>query len=57
MNTDLMFSSEKMDWTTPQDFYEKLNQEFHFTLDPAASAENAKCNNYYTEADNVVFCL
>ena len=65
MNTDLMFSSEKMDWTTPQDFYEKLNQEFHFTLDQAASAENAKCSNYYTEADdglskdwsdNVVFC-
>ena len=34
MNTEVMFSSKKMDWATPQDFYDKLNSEFHFTLDP-----------------------
>ena len=34
LNTDLMFSSEKQTWETPQDFYDKLNSEFHFTLDP-----------------------
>lgn len=65
MNTDLMFSSKKMDWTTPQDFYEELNDEFHFTLDPAASKENAKCRMFFTEEDDglskdwggqVVFC-
>lgn len=49
MNTELMFSSAKDDWTTPQAFYDNLNSEFHFTLDAAASDINHKCENYYTE--------
>jgi hypothetical protein len=28
-----MFSSKDMTWATPQDFFDKLNEEFHFTLD------------------------
>ena len=43
MNTDLMFSSKTDDWATPQDFFDKLNEEFNFTLDPCASLENHKC--------------
>lgn len=35
-------------WSTPQDFFDKLNTEFHFTLDPCALPENAKCSNYFT---------
>ena len=38
MNTEVMFSSKKMDWATPQDFYDKLNSEFHFTLDPVQTS-------------------
>jgi phage N-6-adenine-methyltransferase len=49
---DVHFSSEKMDWETPQDFFDKLNEEFHFTLDGAASDYNHKCVKYFTEADN-----
>ena len=30
-------------------FYDKLNEEFHFTLDPCASTENAKCMKFYTK--------
>ena len=52
MNTELMFSSKKMDWTTPQDFFDELNQEFEFTLDVASSKENHKCNKYFTEEEN-----
>jgi hypothetical protein len=51
-NLSVMFSSEKMDWTTPQDFYNKLNDEFNFTLDPCSTKENAKCNKFYTIEDN-----
>lgn len=51
-NLTVMFSSEKMDWTTPQDFYNKLNDEFNFTLDPCSTKENAKCNKFYTIEDN-----
>lgn len=52
MNTDLMFSSKTNEWATPQYFYDVLNQEFHFTLDPCATKENAKCARYFTESDN-----
>jgi phage N-6-adenine-methyltransferase len=34
MNTDLMFSSKSDNWSTPKDFYDKLNREFNFTFDP-----------------------
>lgn len=46
------FSSKSNEWATPQDFFEKLNKEFLFTLDPCATAENAKCKKYFTEADD-----
>lgn len=39
-------------WATPQDFFDKLNEEFHFDLDPCATAENAKCAKYYTKEIN-----
>ena len=48
MNTDVMFSSKSDLWATPQDFFDKLNEEFRFTLDVCAIPENAKCENYYT---------
>ena len=38
-----MFSSQRDDWETPQDLFDKLNAEFNFTLDPCASNDNAKC--------------
>ena len=52
MNKDLMFSSKTNEWATPQDFFDTLNKEFHFTLDPCATHENAKCNKYYTIEDD-----
>ena len=47
MNSALL-SSKKMDWCTPQDFFDKLNAEFGFVLDPAATDKTAKCSLYYT---------
>ena len=29
-----LFSSNTDDWSTPKDFYDKLNDEFNFTFDP-----------------------
>lgn len=37
-----LLSTGKDDWETPKDFYEKLDDEFHFTLDPCCTHENAK---------------
>lgn len=45
-------AKSKDDWATPQYFYDLLNREFHFTLDPCASDENHKCPKYYTIAQN-----
>lgn len=50
MNNDVMFSSTTGEWETPEDLFKKLNKEFHFTLDVCATAENAKCDKYYTKA-------
>ena len=52
MNTKLMFSSNTDLWATPQSFYDKLNDEFRFNLDPCATPENAKCEKYFTKEVN-----
>lgn len=48
MNRDLMFSSKYDGWSTPQEFFDRLNEEFQFTLDACALPENAKCERYFT---------
>lgn len=50
MNNDLMFSSNKDDWETPQKFFDELNEEFHFDLDAAATEKNKKCARYLKDA-------
>lgn len=47
MNQALL-SSKNMNWCTPQDFFDKLDLEFGFVLDAAATNETAKCQRYYT---------
>jgi phage N-6-adenine-methyltransferase len=46
------FSSKTPEWFTPQELFDKLEAEFHFTLDPAATKENAKCLRFYTKEDD-----
>lgn len=61
----VLFSSATDQWATPQGFYDELNSEFHFTLDPCADSTNHKCPKYFTKEDdglvqdwggNIVFC-
>lgn len=49
MDTKIMFSSASCEWATPQDFFDKLNDEFNFTLDPCADENNHKCEKYFTK--------
>jgi DNA N-6-adenine-methyltransferase (Dam). len=51
-NLTVHFSSKTDEWPTPQDFFDRLNEEFHFTLDVCATPENAKCPRYYTKREN-----
>jgi phage N-6-adenine-methyltransferase len=46
------FSSDTNMWTTPQDLYDKLDAEFHFSVDVCATAENTKCEAFYSPADD-----
>ena len=64
-NLKALYTSNTDEWATPQEFFDKLNAEFHFTLDPCALPTNAKCAKYYTPQDNglsqnwggeIVFC-
>lgn len=50
-----LMSSNTQEWETPQDFFDRLDAEFHFTLDAAATPENAKCERYYTIQDNALW--
>jgi len=52
---NIHFSSLTCDWSTPQGFFDILNDEFHFTLDVCATAENAKCDHFFTPDDNGLF--
>ncbi len=49
MNNELMFSSATDMWATPQEFFDKLDRLFGFTLDVCATADNAKCANFFTQ--------
>lgn len=48
MNRSLL-SSKSNEWATPQAVFDELNKEFNFTLDPAATSENAKCQRFFTK--------
>jgi len=45
-------SASKDHWETPFSFFRQLDALFHFTLDPCATKENAKCVKYYTKEQN-----
>lgn len=50
----VLFSSKETVWSTPQDFFNKLNEEFDFTIDVCALPENAKCECYFTPEDDAL---
>lgn len=49
---DVHFSSAKVEWATPDDFFCKLDVEFQFTTDVCADNTNAKCKRYFTPQIN-----
>lgn len=52
MNREVMFSSDKNYWETPQKLFDELDAEFHFTLDAAADDSNHKCKRYFTQNED-----
>lgn len=52
MISEALFSSQKDNWETPQDFFDELDNEFHFTLDPCSDDQNYKCEYHFTKDDD-----
>lgn len=48
----VMSSSVDMTWATPQEWFDYLNLEFKFTLDPCCQHETAKCAKHFTPEDD-----
>ena len=46
------YNGNGRNWETPAEIFTPLNAEFHFTLDPCATPETAKCGKFFTEADD-----
>ena len=45
-------TSNTPEWATPQAFFDELDKEFHFALDPCATEQNAKCDFYFDKEMN-----
>lgn len=61
----VMFSSKKKNYETPRELFDKLNDEFHFTVDLCADEYNHLCEKYYSAENDglkanldgeIVFC-
>lgn len=46
---EVIYKSGTDEWETPQDVFDRLNEEFDFDLDPCATGQNHKCSTYYTK--------
>lgn len=47
-----LFSSKTDQWATPQDFFDILDKEFDFNLDPCADESNHKCDTYFDKSQD-----
>lgn len=52
MNTEVMFSSATDVWSTPQEYFDNVAEEFPFTVDVCALPENAKCKKFFSPEDD-----
>ena len=58
-------TSDREDWETPQELFDRLDSLYGFTLDPCSTHANAKCERHFTREEDglsrswegeVVFC-
>ena len=49
-----LFTNDKDDWRTPIELFQELHNEFEFTIDAAASPQNALLPRYWTKDDDAL---
>jgi site-specific DNA-methyltransferase (adenine-specific) len=47
-----LYSSRSEEWETPEQLFSQLDREFRFTLDPCATAKNAKCARFFSKEED-----
>jgi site-specific DNA-methyltransferase (adenine-specific) len=47
-----LLTSNSDEWTTPRWLFDRLDERFNFTLDPACTHENALCVKHYTQEED-----
>ena len=52
MVSKALFSSNSDEWSTPDNIFNELNNEFGFNLDVCATDINHKCERYFTQAED-----
>lgn len=50
--SNALYSNRSDEWPTPLSFFQLLDKEFRFTLDPCATARNAKCRLFFTRRED-----
>ena len=57
MKNEALFTTGNNEWYTPVELFEQIQDvmQVKFTLDPCATKESAKCDNYYTKEDDGLF--
>lgn len=46
------YKSLTPEWATPPELFRALDNEFHFTMDVCATAQNAKCKRFLSPSDD-----
>ena len=49
-----MMSSDRDDWETPRDLFDRCDAIWHFDLDAASSDSNALCESHFTKSDDAL---
>jgi len=47
-NPGVHFSSDRLDWETPHELFQKLDSVFGFDVDLCADTRNSKCEKFYS---------
>ena len=49
-----VMSSDRDDWETPKELFDRCDSIWHFDLDVASSDENALCERHFTKDDDAL---
>lgn len=53
MTSETFYAGKRSDeWQTPQGLFERLNKQYKFDLDLAASDNNTKCQNFFSKENS-----